>query len=44
LFGKAQSTIEDGTTIAEYRVNYDDGSAATIPIKYREDVRDWWYA
>src|SRR5262245_18050106 len=44
LFGKAQPVIEDGDTIAEYRVNYEDGTAVTIKVKYGEDVRDWWYA
>lgn len=29
--------------IAEYKVNYDDGTAETIKVKYGEDVRDWWY-
>ena len=44
LFGKAEPTIEDGDTVAEYRVAYDDGTAAAVPVKYGEDVRDWWYA
>jgi hypothetical protein len=44
LFGKAQPLIEDGAIIAEYRVNYDDGTTVTVPVKYGEDVRDWWYA
>ncbi|HJZ93271.1 MAG TPA: hypothetical protein VKE40_20515 [Gemmataceae bacterium] len=44
LFGKAQPVIEDGATIAEYRVNYDDGTSATVQVKYGEDLRDWWYA
>jgi RNA polymerase sigma factor (sigma-70 family) len=43
FFGKATPVIEDGTTIAEYRVRYEDDTTATIPIKYGEDVRDWWY-
>jgi len=44
LFGKADPVIEDGAVIAEYRVNYDDGTAATVRVKYGEDLRDWWYA
>jgi len=44
LFGKAQPVIEDGESIAEYRINYDDRTSATIKLKYGEDLRDWWYA
>jgi hypothetical protein len=36
--------IADGTKIAEYKVRYDDGSNATIPVVYGQDVRDWWFA
>ncbi len=43
LFGKSQPKIEDGTTIAEYRVRYDDGIKVVVPVKYGVDVRDWWY-
>jgi hypothetical protein len=43
IFGNANPKVEDGTVIAEYKVNYDDGTAATIKMKYGEDVRDWWY-
>jgi hypothetical protein len=43
LFGKTQPFIADGATIAEYRVHYDDDTTATVPVKYGEDVRDWWY-
>jgi hypothetical protein len=35
--------IADGTTIAEYKIHYDDGTTATIPVVYGQDVRDWWY-
>lgn len=43
IFGNANPKVEDGTVIAEYKVNYDDGTAETIKVKYGEDVRDWWY-
>ena len=36
--------IKDGTKIAEYKINYDDGSSAAIPVVYGQDVRDWWFA
>ena len=36
--------IADGTKIAEYKIRYGDGSTATIPVVYGEDVRDWWFA
>ena len=35
--------VADGKTIAEYKVHYEDGSEATIPVVYGEDVRDWWF-
>jgi hypothetical protein len=35
--------VEDGTSIGEYRVHFDDHSEATIPIVYGEDVRDWFF-
>jgi hypothetical protein len=34
---------EDDTVIGEYRVKWDDGTDATIPIVFGKDVRDWWY-
>ena len=43
LFGRGQPAIEDGATIAEYKVTYDDGTSAAVPVKYGVDVRDWWY-
>jgi beta-galactosidase len=43
LFGKTQPFIESGATIGEYRVHYADGTTATVPVKYGEDVRDWWF-
>jgi hypothetical protein len=35
--------VKDGTQIAEYKVHYADGSSASIPVVYGEDVRDWWF-
>jgi hypothetical protein len=35
--------LEDGVKIAEYKVYYDDGNTATIPVVNGEDVRDWWF-
>jgi regulation of enolase protein 1 (concanavalin A-like superfamily) len=35
--------VKDGTPIGDYKIHYADGSNATIPIVYGEDVRDWWY-
>jgi Tol biopolymer transport system component/regulation of enolase protein 1 (concanavalin A-like superfamily) len=35
--------VKDGTHIGDYKIHYADGSTATIPIVYGEDVRDWWY-
>lgn len=32
----------DGTEIGNYIVHYDDKTEEKIPIKYGEDVRDWW--
>jgi hypothetical protein len=43
MFGRANPAIEDGVTVAEYRVRFDDGTAETISVKYGEDLRDWWY-
>lgn len=43
IFGNANPKVEDGTVIAEYKVNYDDGTSQTIKMTYGEDVRDWWY-
>lgn len=34
--------IFDGAQIGEYVVKYDDGTTASIPIVYGQDVRDWW--
>jgi len=34
--------LADGTVIGQYRVRFEDKTAATITIVYGEDVRDWW--
>jgi RNA polymerase sigma factor (sigma-70 family) len=36
--------VADGIRIAEYKVQYADGSTETIPMVNGEDVRDWWFA
>jgi hypothetical protein len=28
--------------VGEFRLHYEDGSTASLPIVYGEDVRDWW--
>jgi beta-lactamase regulating signal transducer with metallopeptidase domain len=33
---------DDGTEIAQYTIHYEDGTTATIPVVYGEDVLDWW--
>jgi hypothetical protein len=33
---------EDGALIGGYVVNYADGSRVSIPIRYGQDVVDWW--
>jgi hypothetical protein len=35
-------SVPDGTDIGQYKVRYEDGSSASIPIVYAQDVRDWW--
>ena len=40
--GNVQFDVADGTNIGHYQIHYVDGSQATIPIIYGEDVRDWW--
>jgi hypothetical protein len=42
-FGEGGAEINPGTTIAEYKVIYEDGSSESIPVVYGEDVRDWWF-
>jgi hypothetical protein len=32
----------EGTAVAAYKVHYEDGSEASIPVVYGQDVRDWW--
>jgi hypothetical protein len=35
--------VPDDAVIAEYKVRYDDGDTATIPVVYGKDVRDYWF-
>jgi hypothetical protein len=42
-YGQGGAAIDEGTRIAEYKVNYDDGTSETIPVVYGQDVRDWWF-
>jgi hypothetical protein len=37
-----ENNPEDGTVIGAYVVQYGDGSKERIPIRYGEDLRDWW--
>jgi hypothetical protein len=41
MFGASGPAISDDTTIAEYTIRYDDGAAATVPVVYGKDLRDW---
>lgn len=36
------NSVRDGTPIGQYRFHYEDGTTATMPIVYGEDLRDWW--
>ncbi len=42
LHGTQFGSADDGTQIGQYRLHYEDGSEAAIPIVLGEDVRDWW--
>ena len=33
---------DEDTPIAEYTINYEDGTSVTIPVVYGKDVLDWW--
>ena len=44
LHGTQWGTAGDGTLIGQYRLHYEDGTEAAIPIVLGEDVRDWWNA
>jgi hypothetical protein len=39
----SENHVADGTTIGKYIVHYEDQSQETIPVKYGDDVRDWWF-
>lgn len=34
--------LEEERRIGAYTINYEDGTSATIPIVYFQDVLDWW--
>jgi hypothetical protein len=42
LHASQTSWVPGGTRVGEYRLHYEDGSSATFPIVYGEDLRDWW--
>jgi hypothetical protein len=42
-YGEGGAPIEEGTRVAEYKVNYADGKSEIIPVVYGQDVRDWWF-
>jgi hypothetical protein len=37
-----QNYVADDTTLGEYKVHYADKTAASIPLVYGKDLRDWW--
>lgn len=42
LHASCYNTVEDGTLVGKYVVNYDDKSQETIELVYGKDLRDWW--
>jgi len=34
--------LSDGERVGEYRIHYEDGAAAPMPIVFGEDFRGWW--
>ncbi len=41
-WGADPYTVAEMTVIGEYRVHYEDGTLAKIPLRYGDSVRDWW--
>jgi hypothetical protein len=41
-WGEGMVLQTDGAEIGAYIVHYADKTSATIPIRYGEDLRDWW--
>jgi hypothetical protein len=41
-YGEVDPLAEDGTEIGAYVVHYADNTTERIPIRYGEDLRDWW--
>lgn len=42
-FHTAQYTVNLGTRVGAYQVNYQDGTQEKFPLLYGEDVSDWWF-
>jgi len=42
LHGTQWGPADDGMLIGQYRLHFEDGTVAAIPIVFGEDVRDWW--
>jgi len=40
--GAPSASAGGGAPIGQYRLHYDDGTEAAIPIVLGDDVRDWW--
>jgi hypothetical protein len=36
------SSVPDGTRTGEYKIYYQDGTDASLPLVFGQDVRDWW--
>jgi serine/threonine protein kinase/WD40 repeat protein len=36
--------LPDGAALGRYVLEYENGTTADLPLKYGEDVRDWWTA
>ena len=37
-----QWNTDDGALVGQYRLTYQDGKTASLPIVYGADIRDWW--
>lgn len=42
LQGVQWGTGDDGTSVAQYRIHYGDGSDVELPVVLGDDARDWW--
>jgi len=43
LLHSASGKENDGVPVASLVLHYADGGQATVPIRYGETVRDWWF-